>query len=246
VKRESFIHIHLDRIDDPTPASASSRPCAGSTDVARGGARLAGHARPVDRDRPQLPPNPPPLPDDEVNEAIAFLDWIARDNFTFLGLREYRLPPATPPPIRWRARASASCAIPSVRVLRRGRELVVMTPEIRAFLARPQALIITKANVKSRVHRRAHLDYVGVKLFDGDGRLEGELRIVGLFTSSAYTNTTGEVPYLRHKVGEVVPAAASIRRAMRAARSSTCSRTIPATSCSRSTRTRSTTSPSTS
>jgi glutamate dehydrogenase len=92
---------------------------------------------------------------------------------------------------------------PTVRVLRRGRELVAMTPEIRAFLARPQALIITKANVKSRVHRRAHLDYIGVKLFDGNGHLQGELRIVGLFTASAYTNTTGEVPYLRHKVAKV-------------------------------------------
>ena len=40
--------------------------------------------------------------------------------------------------------------------------------------------------------------------FDGEGRLEGELRIVGLFTSSAYTNTTSEVPYLRHKVAKVV------------------------------------------
>jgi predicted dehydrogenase len=79
-----------------------------------------------------------------------------------------------------------------------------MSPEVRAFLAKPWALIITKANVKSRVHRRAHLDYVGVKLFARDGTLEGELRIVGLFTASAYTNTTGEVPYLRHQVAKVV------------------------------------------
>jgi NAD-specific glutamate dehydrogenase len=27
--------------------------------------------------------NHPPLPEDEVNEAIAFLDWIAADKFTF-------------------------------------------------------------------------------------------------------------------------------------------------------------------
>jgi glutamate dehydrogenase len=54
------------------------------------------------------------------------------------------------------------------------------------------------------VHRRAHLDYIGIKLFDGYGQLQGELRIVGLFTASAYTNTTGEVPYLRHKVAKIV------------------------------------------
>jgi glutamate dehydrogenase len=91
-----------------------------------------------------------------------------------------------------------------MRVLRRGRELVAITPEIRAFLARPVALIIAKANVKSRVHRRVHLDYIGVKLFSGEGRLEGELRIIGLFTASAYTSSLSAVPYLRHKVTKVI------------------------------------------
>ena len=55
--------------------------------------------------------NPPPLPEDEVKEAIAFLDWIARDNFTFLGMREYRLPSGDTAADPSRARASASCAI---------------------------------------------------------------------------------------------------------------------------------------
>ena len=79
-----------------------------------------------------------------------------------------------------------------------------MTPEMRAFLGRPQALIVTKANVKSRVHRRVHLDYIGVKLFLPNGRLRGELRLVGLFTSDAYTSTPGAVPYLRLKVAKVI------------------------------------------
>jgi glutamate dehydrogenase len=204
VKRESFIHIHLPRIDDPETRSRlveSMRRV--HSDVA-----LAVHDWPGMRARVTeivhtYRLNPPPLPEDEVKEAIAFLDWIARDNFTFLGLREYRLPSGDTAADPVEGSGLGLLRDPSVRVLRRGRELVAMTPEIRAFLDKPQALIITKANVKSRVHRRAHLDYVGVKLFDANGRLRGELRIVGLFTASAYTNTTGEVPYLRHKVAKV-------------------------------------------
>ena len=147
--------------------------------------------------------DPPPLDPGEVKEALAFLDWMVADNFTFLGVREYRF-------VEGRAADTVEGSglgllrDPSVRVLRRGGELVLMTPEIRAFLERPQALIISKANVKSRVHRRVHLDYVGVKLFSGEGRLEGELRLIGLFTASAYTSTTAEVPYLRRKVAAVV------------------------------------------
>src|SRR5919112_1623843 len=204
VKRESFIHIHLPRIDDPETRTRLIET------MRRGPAHVfpAGHDWPGMRARVTeivhlYRLNPPPLPEDEVKEAIAFLDWIARDNFTFLGLREYRLPSGDTAADPVEGSGLGLLRDPSVRVLRRGRDLVSMSPEIRAFLARPQALIITKANVKSRVHRRAHLDYIGVKLFDDNGHLRGELRIVGLFTASAYTHTTGEVPYLRHKVAKV-------------------------------------------
>jgi glutamate dehydrogenase len=205
VKRESFIHVHLPRIDD---AETRSRLIESMRRVHKD-VSLAVHDWPGMRARiteivQNYRLNPPPLPDDEVREAIAFLDWIARDNFTFLGLREYRLPKGDTAADPVEGSGLGLLRDPSVRVLRRGRELVGMTPEIRAFLEKPQALIITKANVKSRVHRRAHLDYIGIKQFDVDGKLQGELRIVGLFTASAYTNTTAEVPYLRHKVAKVV------------------------------------------
>ncbi|HZW47802.1 MAG TPA: NAD-glutamate dehydrogenase [Microvirga sp.] len=205
VKRESFIHVHLPRIDD---VEIRDRLIESMRRVHKD-VSLAVHDWPGMRARvteivQNYRLNPPPLPDDEVREAVAFLDWIARDNFTFLGLREYRLPAGDTAADPVEGSGLGLLRDPSVRVLRRGRELVAMTSEIRAFLAKPKALIITKANVKSRVHRRAHLDYVGVKLFDADGRLQGELRIVGLFTASAYTNTTAEVPYLRHKVAKVV------------------------------------------
>ena len=87
-----------------------------------------------------------------------------------------------------------------MRVLRRGKELVSITPEIMEFLNEPRVLIITKANVRSRIHRRVHMDYIGVKHFDVAGNLIGEYRIVGLFTSTAYTRSTRSIPYVRRKV----------------------------------------------
>src|SRR5207245_9691237 len=37
-----------------------------------------------------------------------------------------------------------------------------------------------------------------------DGRREGELRVVGLFTSGAYTRSARQIPYVRHKVTRVL------------------------------------------
>ena len=88
-------------------------------------------------------------------------------------------------------------------MLRRGAEVVTLTPEIRAFLLAPDPLIVTKANVKTRVHRRDYMDYVGVKIFAA-GKVKGELRIVGLFTSTAFTQSAERIPLIRRKVAEIV------------------------------------------
>ena len=44
-------------------------------------------------------------------------------------------------------------------------------------------LIITKANSRATVHRSAYLDYIGFKIFDADGKVVGERRFLGLFSS---------------------------------------------------------------
>jgi len=139
------------------------------------------------------------------DEALAFLSWLRDDNFTFLGMRDYvysgKGKDATVE--RDRGTGLGILSNPDVRVLRQGQDAVTTTPEILAFLNGPNFLIVTKANVKSVVHRRAYMDYVGVKRFDADGNITGELRIVGLFTSIAYTAELSDIPLLRAKAREV-------------------------------------------
>ena len=199
--RESFIHLHLDRLD---AGEARERLTAGLAQVYRDvalatddhaamAARLADLAEGIGR---------APLPADEVAEASAFLTWLLDGHFTLLGMREHGISGEAHPPVE--GTSLGVLRDPAVAVLRRGRALVDVTPEILAFLEEPQALIITKASVKAKVHRAAHLDYISVKLFSQTGKLSGEVRIVGLFTASAYTSPARAVPYLRGKVAAVV------------------------------------------
>jgi glutamate dehydrogenase len=204
-RRESFIHIHVGRIDDEARRAEVGRALTQALGDVRLGVQdwLAMRTR-VGETVAGLKDNPPPLPLEETAEAIQFLEWLLADNFTFLGVRDYSLPGETG---EVEAKFETGLGIlrdPQVRVLRRGTELVTITPEIRAFLAEPKALIIAKANVRSRVHRRVYMDYIGVKRFDAEGAVIGELRIVGLFTSTAYTRSTRTIPYLRRKVAAVL------------------------------------------
>ncbi|MER9138097.1 NAD-glutamate dehydrogenase [Mesorhizobium sp. M0830] len=147
-----------------------------------------------------------PLDKKSVAEAIAFLEWLRDDNFTFLGMREFKYTGGEESGTLERADKPGLgiLADPDVLVLRRGTEAVTTTPEIRAFLHGPEPLIVTKANAKSSVHRRIYLDYIGVKTYTAKGTLAGELRIVGLFTSTAYTRSVMKIPYLRSKAETII------------------------------------------
>ncbi len=147
---------------------------------------------------------------DELDEQLAFLAWLVDDNFTFLGTRDYRLEGA-PDQGELVTADDAGLGLlsePGVHVLRRGTELVAMTPEVRQFFFSPDPLIITKANVVSRVHRRVHMDYIGIKQYGQAGEVIGELRVVGLFTSTAYTQSPRRIPMLRRKIADVSQALA--------------------------------------
>jgi glutamate dehydrogenase len=199
--RESFIHIHLSPIADEACADLVR-----ALEIVLGEVRLAVQDwRPM-HDRvtsmvAELKTTPPPLPVDEIAEAIQFLQWLLADNFTFLGVRDYKVDgQALSPDFETALGVMRSR---DLRVLRRGNELLESTPEIMAFMKEPRLLIIAKANVHARVHRRVYLDYVGVKRFDASGNLVGEHRIIGLFTSTAYTRGAHGIPYLRRKIAAV-------------------------------------------
>ena len=203
-RRESFIHVHIERLED----EAADELIVALHNV------LADIRSAVDDWKPMLArigaiildlkTNPPPIPVDEIAEAIQFLEWLVANNFTVLGLRDYAL---TGDESNYEPRGEGGLGIlrnPDAHILRRGGEMVALTPEVREFLTEPRVLIVAKTNVRSKVHRRVYMDYVGVKHFSPDGQLVGEFRIVGLFTSTAYTRQARTIPYLRRKVDRVM------------------------------------------
>ena len=158
-QRESFIHIHVERIED----GARQAQIMEAIDAVLADVLLCVQDwRPmmsrVGEVIAEIKNNPPPLPVEEIAEATQFLEWLVANNFTFLGVREYRLTPDTQDYEPVFESGLGILRNPAVRVLRRGSELVSITPEIMEFLKEPKELIITKANVRSRVHRRVHMD----------------------------------------------------------------------------------------
>ena len=204
-RRESFIHIHVQGIDD---AAQRAEIMHALEDVLADVRVSVQDWRPMlarlQQVAADLKTTPPPLPADEVAEAIQFLQWIAADNFTLLGARDYAYTDSEHALEPQFETGLGLLRSHEMRLLRRGNQLVTITPEIREFLKEPKLLIMTKAAVRSRVHRRVHLDYVAVKRFDRDGNLVGECVFCGLLTSTAYTRSVRAIPYLRRKIDAII------------------------------------------
>ncbi|HTW34137.1 MAG TPA: NAD-glutamate dehydrogenase [Rhizomicrobium sp.] len=148
---------------------------------------------------------PPPGNREKVQESIAFLEWLGANHFTFLGSRDYAFrggEDAQLDPIDESGLGVLSDT--GARVVRRNEGETKLSREARDFLLAAEPLIITKSNERSVVHRRVHMDYIGVRMFDAKGKLTGERRFVGLFTSGAYSRRPGDIPMLRLKFQHVL------------------------------------------
>ncbi len=200
---ESFLHLHIDPLPDDAARAAMTEEIGEVLDevalAVRGWRPMLERLRQLVQD---LRENPPPVDLDVLGESVQFLGWLAGHNFTFLGLREYVVA-GTPESATLEPIADSGVGLlenPAFRFLRHGHDYVEMTPEHAAFLASPDVLLVNKANVRTRVHRRAYMDYVGIKTFDATGRVSGEIRMVGLFTSAAAKAPNAEVPLVRRKL----------------------------------------------
>ncbi|MEM7569968.1 MAG: hypothetical protein AAF337_09240, partial [Pseudomonadota bacterium] len=145
------------------------------------------------------------LDDAVVGESIAFLEWLAEEHFTLLGYRyypvdklEYTLGDASSD-----HKALGILRDADMKVWRGPEGMGDASAELTEFLKGEDPVLITKANARASVHRRVHMDYIGVKAFDDEGAIVGEHRFVGLLTSAAYARQARSIPLLRQKLAQV-------------------------------------------
>ena len=210
---ESLIHVEVDRRTDP----------ARLAELLAGLQRILADVRAAVLDwlpmkqavlhsmalLRQNPPKPQNSTDD-LTEDLAFLDWLADGNFALLGHRDYdlvddgsdsllRVVPGSGLGIL-RLASGAETEASAVH----SASFAALPAQVRARAHDPRVLVLTKANTRSTVHRPGYLDYVGVKRFDQQGRVIGERRFLGLFTSTAHHANPADIPLLRRKVAAVV------------------------------------------
>jgi glutamate dehydrogenase len=138
-----------------------------------------------------------------VSESQDLLAWLRDSNFTFLGYSEYEFGEREGKKF---LREKVDKRL-GVFAYKGGEANFAETDDLNAGMARfhltPQVLTFSKSSVRSRIHRFAYSDYVVVKQFNELGDVIGEMRFLGLYTSSVYTMMPSKIPLVRNKVSKV-------------------------------------------
>jgi glutamate dehydrogenase len=202
---ESYMHVEIDQETDAVELEAM----AASLEVVLNDVRAAvtdwqGMRERLRADVAELEHAKLPMPQEEVAEARAFLQWLDQGNYILLGYRRYRfetrdgkdyLPPVP---------ESGLGILRAVRAESAARASEPLSTEFSEYARTKDLLIIIKANRRSTVHRPVPLDRIGIKRYDDAGNLIGEDRFLGLFTSAAYSRSVREIPMLRLKAKRTI------------------------------------------
>jgi glutamate dehydrogenase len=137
----------------------------------------------------------------EIEERQNFFNWLGDHHFTFLGYEESTVEYGGDKPRVTRVKGS------ELGLLRQ-RETIAQTELYADVVSAEQLLekqlLFSKSPLRCRVHRQVYPDVVSLKRFDAEGRIVGEHRFLGLYTSPVYTLSPTLIPVVRQKVSEVI------------------------------------------
>jgi glutamate dehydrogenase len=133
--------------------------------------------------------SPPPTEHaDDVAEATIFLEWLADDNFTFVGAVRVDV---------------EGVVVPGSELgVARRRPLVSEGDAVEP--GAPWMLSLTTSLTRSTVHRDVPLHCVNIRRVTPDGAFLDEARFLGLYTANVYSQSAETIPLLRRKVAQVV------------------------------------------
>jgi len=133
-----------------------------------------------------------------AKSSVSFLNWLSDHNFTLMGYRYYKVN-AIKGDYRWSPDNDSSLGLMKNSKTDRERLISKMAASAQKAALSQSPFILTKTNTRSRVHRPAHMDYVGIKEFGPKGEVVGEHRFIGLYSASFYNSSATQIPFFARK-----------------------------------------------
>jgi len=139
----------------------------------------------------------------ELDETVRFLRWLGQENFLLIGSRFYdvSLKPDNTYHLNYLDGSGLGCFRDPISDSQRE---IRLDEYMSRLIEQPDMLVLTKSTTRSTVQQYAHLDYVGVKKINDQGRIIGEWRFFGLYSSKAHDAPLSTIPLISQRVQRVL------------------------------------------
>ena len=144
---------------------------------------------------------------DNSEEELAFLKWMSKSHYTFLGYRDFNL-------ISNGKNLDESVLSEDIdarlglftKLEDKNNKLSFekLPKGVKDFYRQENNLSFSKSSTRSNVHRSVYPDYVVVKKFNDHGVCVGERRFLGIYTYNVSVMSPLEIPILRRKASSVL------------------------------------------
>jgi glutamate dehydrogenase len=138
------------------------------------------------------------------SQAIDFIDWITDKNFIFLGAKEFDFKKDQNKKYFLSEVKASSLGVS--RSQHKDLKPTIINnshQEILNYINDQCHVEIVKSRYKSQVHRIANAERIRIQKIK-NGKVVGERRFIGLFTSSAYNGGINFIPLIKDKIAQVV------------------------------------------
>ena len=148
----------------------------------------------------------------EIDELKEFLNWILAGNFVLLGAKEFDIKSNQENNFSLFEIAGSGSGVFRSTHKDFCPEVVNSSPEeVGDSVHNPFVIEVIKSRYRSKIHRSTNAERIRVQKISPEGKVIGEFRFVGLFTSSVYFSSIFSIPLLKNKITNVIEASDYIK-----------------------------------
>ena len=140
----------------------------------------------------------------DITEFQDFLHWVQSKNFVFLGAKEFDIKNDNGIYSLVEVNNSGCGVFRSNHKDFLPEVVNSSNLEVGDSVANPYVIEIIKSRYRSKIHRSTNAERIRVQKISTDGKVIGEFRYIGLFTSTAYISSVFTIPLLKNKISRVI------------------------------------------
>ncbi len=132
-------------------------------------------------------------------EIVSFLSWLADRNFLLMGFCEYDLVNHSGSPRLQPKPETAQGILTQNNSRFLADNFAALSDADKKQWLHSDRLLLDRSSHRSRIHRPAYYNLIGIQKLNGSGQVVGQWCFIGLYTAPAYTGSIWDIPVLRQK-----------------------------------------------